>query len=165
MNFFFHFFQNDWIGLTYLAMQHMEASGMSYANAVEVAFELNKFQFAKRLIEKQVSIQKLCEKVTNHQNLLLAFASNCPSGFDLVCSENIVDLLMEAGISIYEKDQNGCSVVHYASKMHNLPLLKYFCGKMSKHEWQILLDAEDHRYYLFEITSILLTYLVFFKCR
>ena len=69
-----------------------------------MAFELNKFQFAKRLIEKQVSIQKLREKVTNHQNLLLAFASNCPSGFDLVCSENIVDLLMEAGISIYEKE-------------------------------------------------------------
>ena len=127
-------------------MQHMEASGMSYANAVEVAFELNKFQFAKRLIEKQVSIQKLCEKVTNHQNLLLAFASNCPSGFDLVCSENIIDLLMEAGISIYEKDQNGCSVVHYASKMHNLPLLKYFCGKMSKHELEILFNAEDDRY-------------------
>ena len=143
----------------------MEANGMSYANAVEVAFELNKFQFAKRLIEKQVSIQKLREKVANHQNLLLAFASNCPNGFDVVCSENIVDLLMEAGISISEKDQNGCSVVHYASKMHNLPLLKYFCGKMSKHELQILLDAEDHRYYLFEITSILLTYLVFFKCR
>ena len=69
--------QNDWLGLTFVAMKDMEKFGMSYAKAIEVAFKLKKFQFAKRLIEKQVSVAKLQAKVSKGRNLINALAFEC----------------------------------------------------------------------------------------
>ena len=39
--------------------------------------------------------------------------------------EDILDMLVEAGVSLYEPDVHGCTPFHYACLRHNLPLIKY----------------------------------------
>ena len=134
--------QNDWLGLTFLAMQQLEIEGMSYSNCIEVAFELKKFHFAKRLIEKQVSPDPLLCKVKHGQNLLLSFASHCPSTEDIV-SQTIVTLLINAGVKITDLDDNGSSIVHILARTQNLHMLQFISQKMSANEFSQLLQVED----------------------
>ena len=46
-------------------------------------------------------------------------------GCDAHIMEDILDMLVEAGVSLYEPDVHGCTPFHYACLRHNLPLIKY----------------------------------------
>ena len=130
--------QNDWLGLTFVALQQMEKFGMSYAQAIEVAFQMQKYQFAKRLIERQVDDTKLQEKVSNGQNLILALIKSfsiddVEEQSDDTKSqllEDIMNLLMQAGLDPCIRDDQGCTAFHYVCLNHNLLLLKYLLGKI-----------------------------------
>ena len=74
--------QNNWLGLTYMALQQLEGFGMSYARAVEVALSMQKVQFAKTLIGKQASVAKLREKVTRGRTLIGSLAFECKNTSD-----------------------------------------------------------------------------------
>ena len=75
--------QNDWLGVTYMALQQLEAFGMSYARAVEVALKMQKVQFAKTLIGKQALAERLREKVGGGgRNLLCCMAHECGAASD-----------------------------------------------------------------------------------
>ncbi len=68
---------NNWLGISHVALAQFESFGMTVARAVEVAFHMQKLQFAKNLLGKQVSGKKLRDKVTNGRDLLLSFAYEC----------------------------------------------------------------------------------------
>ena len=74
--------QNDWLGVTYMALQQLEGFGMSYARAVEVALKMQKVQFAKTLIGKQALVERLREKVGGGRNLLCCMAHECKATSD-----------------------------------------------------------------------------------
>ena len=74
--------QNDWLGMTYMALQRLEAFGMSYACAVEVALKMQKVQFAKTLVGKQAQAERLREKLGGGRNLLCCMAHECQAGSD-----------------------------------------------------------------------------------
>ena len=77
--------QNDWLGVTYMALQQLEDFGMSYARAVEVALKMQKVQFAKTLIGKQALVERLREKVgagVGSKNLLCCMAYECKASSD-----------------------------------------------------------------------------------
>ena len=58
----------------------LEAFGMSYARAVEVALKMQKVQFAKTLVGKQAQAERLREKVDGGRNLLCCMAHECQAG-------------------------------------------------------------------------------------
>ena len=132
--------RNGWLGITYLALDQMESFGMLYANAIDVAFHISQLQFAKTLINKQVNPSKLLNKVTDGRNLICSLSyemyretetlegntvSKKGKGFDEHLMEDILDMLVEVGVSLYEPDMYGCSPFHYACLRHNLPLIRY----------------------------------------
>ena len=130
--------RNGWLGITYLALDQMEKFGMLFANAIEVAFHISQLQFAKTLINKQVNPQKLKEKVTDGRNLICSLSfemyresetmkedNTKKKGFDEHIMEDILDMLTEVGVSLFEPDKHGCTPFHYACLRHNLPLIKY----------------------------------------
>ena len=117
--------QNDWLGLTFVAMKEMEKFGMSYAKAVEVALHVKKFQFAKRLIEKQVSVMKLQELVGNERTLVnvLAFEA-LPKKAEKLLLEDILDRFVDAEVDLSKADDFKCTPLHYACLNHNADLLQ-----------------------------------------
>ena len=132
--------RNGWLGITYLALDQMESFGMLYANAIDVAFHISQLQFAKTLINKQVNTSKLLNRVTDGRNLICSLSYEMyreagtleedtegkkGKGFDEHLMEDILDMLVEVGVSLYEPDMHGCSPFHYACLRHNLPLIKY----------------------------------------
>ena len=130
--------RNGWLGITYLALDQMERFGMLFANAIEVAFHISQLQFAKTLINKQVNPQKLNERVSDGRNLICSLSfemyresdtmkedSGKKKGFDEHIMEDILDMLTEVGVSLFEPDDHGCTPFHYACLRHNLPLIKY----------------------------------------
>ena len=64
------------------APPQLEAFGMSYARAVEVALKMQKVQFAKTLVGKQAQAERLREKVDGGRNLLCCMAHECQAGSD-----------------------------------------------------------------------------------
>eukprot|EP00095_Tigriopus_kingsejongensis_P005843 maker-scaffold697_size109876-snap-gene-0.23 protein:Tk05843 transcript:maker-scaffold697_size109876-snap-gene-0.23-mRNA-1 annotation:"poly(adp-ribose) polymerase pme-5-like" len=70
--------QNGWLGITYMALEQLEKFGMPYARAIEIALFLQKIQFAKTLIGKQVSVTKLREKLSaTARNLITCLSHEC----------------------------------------------------------------------------------------
>ena len=65
----------------YMPPPQLEAFGMSYARAVEVALKMQKVQFAKTLVGKQAQAERLREKVGG-RNLLCCMAHECQAGSD-----------------------------------------------------------------------------------
>lgn len=118
--------QNDWLGVTFVAMEQMDKFGMSYAKLIEVAFRLKKLQFAKRLIEKQVSPSRLREKVTANRNLITSLAyENANESQDKLLLCDVIGLLCEAGVEPLEADDYGCTALHYACLHRNMDLFEY----------------------------------------
>ena len=115
---------NDWLGITYMTLQQLEVFGMSYAMAIHVALANGKIQFAKTLIAKQVSVEKLKQKVEQKRNLIHCLANECKSGDRSDIQVDILELLLQADVSPAEKDVHGCSPLHYACKNQNLELIK-----------------------------------------
>lgn len=136
--------QNDWLGLTFVAMEQMEKFGMSYAKAIEVAFHLQKLQFAKRLIEKQVSEEKLSRKVTSNRNLINSLAFECKYSTEKLLLHDVVDLLVNAGLRIDDPDDFGCTSLHYACLNQSLDLLEHLVSKLSKGEVTALFETPDN---------------------
>ena len=66
----------------YMPPSQLEAFGMSYARAVEVALKMQKVQFAKTLVGKQAQAERLREKVDGGRNLLCCMAHECLAGSD-----------------------------------------------------------------------------------
>ena len=82
--------------------------------------------------------QKLNEKVTDGRNLICSLSfemyresetmkedNTKKKGFDEHIMEDILDMLTEVGVSLFEPDKHGCTPFHYACLRHNLPLIKY----------------------------------------
>ena len=152
--------RNGWLGITYLALDQMESFGMLYANAIDVAFHISQLQFAKTLINKQVNPSKLLSKVTDGRNLICSLSyemyretetleddtvSKKGKGFDEHLMEDILDMLVEVGVSLYEPDMHGCSPFHYACLRHNLPLLKYIVTASKIDKENIFKVKDNHR--------------------
>ena len=106
--------QNSWLGITYVALDELEKFGLSYAKAVETAMHMQKIQFAKTLIGKQVSVQKLLEKVSKGRNLLTSLAYECKCDTATDIQEDVAELLVSAGVSLTERDEKQCIDLHYA---------------------------------------------------
>ena len=103
---------NNWLGLTYIALEKLEFFGFSLAKAVEVAFKLGKFQFAKTLLGKALDSQKLQEILAMKRNLLSCLCFWCkgnPEG-DLI--RDIFEILTESGVSPAVCDECLCSPLH-----------------------------------------------------
>ena len=147
--------RNGWLGITYLALDQMEKFGMLFANAIEVAFHISQLQFAKTLINKQVNPLKLQEKVTDGRNLICSLSFEMyresetmkgddgkKKGFDEHIMEDILDMLTEVGVSLFEPDVHGCTPFHYGCLRHNLPLIKYII-KAAGEDYQKLFKTMD----------------------
>ena len=117
---------NDWLGLTYIALNKMEKFGMKYVDAIEVALHLQKLQFAKTLINKIVDQSKLLEYGSKRRNLMSVFAyetkrSTMNSGLENV--DDLYEMLVSAGVNSSEKDKYGCNPLHYAFVNNNQSLV------------------------------------------
>ncbi len=135
--------QNDWLGLTYVAMEKMEGFGMSYAKAIEVAFHLNKLQFAKRLIEKQVSEAKLQAKVNAGRSLINACAFEISNRSENLLMQDVLDLLMNVGLSLTTPDNHGCTPLHYACLNRHFNLIKYIFDKLGGEDFKRNVNQRD----------------------
>ena len=122
---------NDWLGITYMTLQQLEVFGMSYAKAIHVALRNNKIQFAKTLIAKQVSVDKLKQKVDKKRNLIHCLAQECNSGDRQDIQVDILELLLQADLSPTDKDADGCTALHYACKNHNYNLIETLLNEES----------------------------------
>ena len=129
--------QNDWLGVTYMALQQLEAFGMSYSRAVEVALKMQKVQFAKTLIGKQALVERLREKVGGGRNLLCCMAYECKADSDPEIQVDILELLTGAGIAVTETDERLSTPLHLAAMRHNHVLIKALLAEESEPEASI----------------------------
>ena len=108
---------NDWLGITYIVLETMEQHGMSFARAIEVAFHIQKLQFAKTLISNQAMDTKLKEIISYGRNLInsLAFETKSNgSDHQKELVNDLFNLLDTAGVDADTNDNFGCSPLHYA---------------------------------------------------
>ena len=114
---------NNWLGITYIVLGKLEKFGFSIARAIEVAFKLGKFQFAKTLLSRTIDVKKLKEIVNNRRNLIGSFAFYCNNNVDKELVEDIYTILTEADLQVDQKDDCGCVPLHSASLLHNETLV------------------------------------------
>ena len=117
---------NDWLGLTYITLNKMEHFGMKYVDAIEVAFQLQKLQFSKTLINKVVDQTKLLEYGANRRNLMSVFAyETCRKTMDNSVEnvDDVYELLVSAKVNTSALDEFGCNPMHYAFVNRNQILL------------------------------------------
>ncbi|XP_071745182.1 uncharacterized protein [Lepeophtheirus salmonis] len=126
---------NGWLGVSYLILERMEKHGLRIAEALEVAFKLNKLQLAKKLTLKQLDNSKLCELVDNKRNLISSMIKVVGnSSKDNVLIEFIFNHLYKAGNKLQHKDIFGCTVLHYGCLTNNIDILKLILSYFeSKH--------------------------------
>ena len=98
---------NGWLGITYIVLEKLDKFGFSIARAIEVAFKLEKFQFAKTLLSRTTDVKKLNEKVNCRRNLIGSFAFYCRNNVDKELVEDIYSILKEAGLLADQKDDFG----------------------------------------------------------
>ena len=138
--------RRDWVGVTFVAMGEMEKCGMTYASAIEVAFHLHKFQFASRLIQKQVSPIKLRQLVTAKRNLINSLAYECFDNDDVEENilKDIIDHLLDSGVNVMDSDDFGCSPFHYACLNHRFDLLKILLKKIPDEDKETVFMKKDN---------------------
>ncbi|CAB4067234.1 unnamed protein product [Lepeophtheirus salmonis] len=126
---------NGWLGVSYLILERMEKHGLRIAEALEVAFKLNKLQLAKKLTLKQLDNSKLCELVDNKRNLISSMIKVVGnSSKDNLLIEFIFNHLYKAGNKLQHKDIFGCTVLHYGCLTNNIDILKLILSYFeSKH--------------------------------
>ena len=115
---------NNWLGITYIVLGKLERFGFSIARAIEVAFKLGKFQFAKTLLSRTIDVKKLNENVNDRRNLIGSLAFYCRNNVDKELVEDIYSILTEAGLLVDQKDDCGCVPLHSASLLHNETLVE-----------------------------------------
>ena len=123
---------NDWLGLTYITLNKMEKFGMKYIDAIEVAFQLQKLQFSKTLINKVVDQTKLLECGVNGRNLMSVFAyETCRKTMDSSVEnvDDVYELLVSAKVNTSALDDFGCNPIHYAHVNQNQVLLDLLMKK------------------------------------
>jgi len=124
--------QNGWLGVAYMALQQLEKFGMtSYATAVEVAYKMQKIQFAKTLIGKQVDVAKLRARVAGKRNLIHSLAYECGRITARDLQGDIVDILDAAGVKASDQDQGGNTALHLACLEANDFLVDKFVKEMN----------------------------------
>ena len=116
--------ENGWLGVCYLAMKQLEACGMSFAAAVEVALQMQKLQFAKNLIAKQADkSQLLTTTATAGRNLLACLAHACRRESAPELQADIFDRLAGV-ISACDSDDAQGTPLHYACMHFNETLIR-----------------------------------------
>ena len=115
---------NNWLGLTYIALDKLELSGFSLAKAVEVAFKLGKFQFAKTLLGKAFDPSKLQELLDGNRNLIGCLSLWCRGSIEEYLITDIFDILRESGLSLTLEDEFQCSPLHYAAFNKNRTMME-----------------------------------------
>lgn len=116
--------QNSWLGITYMALEQLEKFGMSYARAIEIALFLQKVQFAKTLISKQVSVVKIREKNAKGRNLIHCMALECLETSTREIQLDVFEMLLDAQINPFELDHLGSTALHYLALNGNQVILK-----------------------------------------
>ena len=118
---------NDWLGITYIVLETMEKFGTSFARAIQVAFHIQKLQFAKTLISNQTSSCNLNEVINAGRNLMVCLA------FETIMKEeenqeelisDLFQLLIDSKVDLTLVDHFGCSSLHYAALRKNHTLMK-----------------------------------------
>ena len=123
---------NNWLGLTYIALNKLEKFGFSIVKAIDVAFKLEKFQFAKTLLKKVVDNKKLQEYLPSGRNLMGSFAYYCKKTIDQELIEDIFIILDEAGVSVDSKDfHRGFGSLHSSALLKNEKLVELILSKNS----------------------------------
>ena len=125
---------NNWLGLTYIALEKLELFGFSLAKAVEVAFKLGKFQFAKTLLGKALDNQKLQEILAQKRNLLSCLCFWCRGECDADLIRDIFEILTESGLSPAVFDEFLCSPLHYAAFNKNRALVELLLSQPALRE-------------------------------
>ena len=120
---------NNWLGITYMVLNKLEKSTFSLAKAIEVAFKLEKFQFAKTLLSRSVSDEELNEILDSGRNLLNCLAFYCKSHIEEDLVTDIFQTLVEAGVSANKADDYGCIPLHSAALLKNETLVQLFAEK------------------------------------
>ena len=137
---------NDWLGLTYLVLAKMEQSGMTLALALEVAFRLQRLQFAKTMLSRFTQAARLKEVVSEDRTLLGCLAFHSSECKDLRAKElmaDVFELLIQHGVDPGQVDKHGCLPLHYACLHRNTKLIQLLLEHMkmtSKADW---LEARD----------------------
>ena len=115
---------NNWLGLTYIALEKLEIFGFSLAKAVEVAFKLGKFQFAKTLLGKALDKQKLQEILDWNRNLASSLSFWCRENIEEDLITDIFEMLRDSEVSLAWVDEFQCSPLHYAALNKNRRLME-----------------------------------------
>ena len=98
--------------------------------AIETAFRVNRLQFAKTLITRQVNLEDLRQTGTEGRNILISMAFHLeaikPELEPLL--EDIFEFMVnKAGLDVSASDKHGCTALHYACLNSNLPMVKLIC--------------------------------------
>ena len=126
--------------------------------AIETAFRVDRLQFAKTLITRQVNMDDLNQIGEVGRNLLISLAfylkTTKPELEPLV--EDIFEFLVnKAGLDVSLADRHGCTALHYACLNANLDMVKLVClsgrkdfGKMlnSRGRLYIINSRFEHQY-------------------
>ena len=115
---------NNWLGLTYIALEKLEIFGFSLAKAVEVAFKLGKFQFAKTLLGRALDKQKLQEILDLNRNLATSLSFWCRENTEEDLITDIFEMLRDSEVSLAWVDEFQCSPLHYAALNKNRRLME-----------------------------------------
>lgn len=119
---------NDWLGIIYVMLDKLEAFGIKFVNALEVAFLLQKLQFAKTLVGRVVDDNKLRELTAEGRNLISEMAFQIRGDLRPELCEDLLQLLLSAGLDPFHVDSSGGSALHYASFNHNKTLVELILG-------------------------------------
>ena len=120
---------NNWLGITYIVLNKLEKSTFSLAKSIEVAFKLEKFQFAKTLLSRSVKNEELNEILDSGRNLLNCLAFYCKSHIEEVLIGDLFHILVEAGVPANKTDDYGCIPLHSAALLKNETLVKLLAEK------------------------------------
>ena len=110
---------------------------MSYAAAVEVALEMKKVQFAKTLVGKQVSAEKLRALVAGGRTLLGALTAECGPDDSSDLHVDLSGMLEDAGVDHSQADGEGTTPLHSACANHNDTMVEYLVKRSDKREKDI----------------------------
>ena len=117
---------NEWLGIIYVVLAKFEKFGIPFVTALEVSIRLQKFQFAKTLISKQTDFSKLQGVISEGRNLLSALTYES-YGLDqrkTEIAEDVLNMLVEAGLTCDLVDVHGCTPFHYACLNKNSTLIQ-----------------------------------------
>ena len=115
---------NDWLGIIYVMLGKLEEFGIKFIKALEVAFLLQKLQFAKTLLSRVVDDKKLGELTSEGRNLISEMAFQIKGDLNPEIAEDVFEILVSAGLKSDQTDEYHGAPLHYACINHNQTLIK-----------------------------------------